>query len=178
VNYPPYLRRKIFYGGKRMTPKAKFVFTRIEGTATRYALSEHTGIEIPRFPAVWTEGPRAGQKYIGLRDTCDRRIIYSCRKYGDLTLELEKARMVTAFSLSERYPTKAYGDFAGGALLIEIPQDKSTITLYFYPGMKPMRQALFREWAAGKLDMSVKIPIMIKERKGIDPESVRSGSVI
>jgi hypothetical protein len=155
-----------------MTPKAIIVITRIEGTATRYDLSEHTGIEIPRFPAVWTEGQRAGQKYIGLRDTCDRRVYCNCRKYGDLTLELEKAHMVTAFSLSERYPTKAYGDFAGGALLIEIPQDKSSITLYFYPDMKPMRQALFREWAAGKLDMAVKVPGIIKERKGIDPELV------
>jgi hypothetical protein len=137
-----------------LRPRAKYVFK--YHSVTRYLLMEHIGESIPRFPATWTQGELAGKQYIGFRETCDRRPGWrNCSVHGGMTLELEHSRMVTALKFSERQPDKAYGDYCGDAVMVEIPADKSSITLYFYADMKQSRAALFRQWLAGDLCTAV-----------------------
>jgi hypothetical protein len=126
-------------------PYAVYVFQKMPEKATRYLHVEHWGGDVQAFPAVWKLGVNKGREYIVLRETADNKLAGS-RAY---CLSGEGNRMFTGLNFTADNPYKAYGDYAGHAMLIEVSGE--TIITTFFSGMKLQAKSLFEAWTAGTL---------------------------
>jgi hypothetical protein len=137
-----------------MKPDAVYIFEQCPGAHTRYKLIEHSGADIPDFPATWVnncKGGKAGEKYIGFRHTVNHKAGHRRFEY---TLELDKARTVTGLNFAyDDNPYIAFGDYGADAVLVRLrfTCTKECITVMFFKGKKEAAQALFQSWAAGEL---------------------------
>jgi hypothetical protein len=84
-----------------MKPYAKYVFEKVPDMTTRYILREHSGADIPNFPAFWKQKghPHEDEGYIVFRETQDTRPGWRFTH----ALSLEKNRMCYGLN------TKLYG---------------------------------------------------------------------
>jgi hypothetical protein len=135
-----------------MKPYAKYVFEQLPESKTRFILREHSGADIPNFPAVWKQKghPHQGEKYIVFRETQDNhpRVQYSH------SLSLEKNRMCTSFNFIYDFPMKARGDYGDDAVLIQFSEDQTVLTIWFFENMKNQGIPLLMQWKAGELELS------------------------
>jgi hypothetical protein len=148
-----------------MRPDSVYIFNQCQNAHTRYKLHEHRGIDIPNFPAQWAKnckGGKAGEKYIGFRETVEHRPGHRQFRY---TLERDSARVVTGFDFAPDFPRRAFGDYGGDALLIEFSDDTQRLTIMFFKGQKHAAQALFQSWVAGETaEMAADaLPLAIKK---------------
>jgi hypothetical protein len=135
-----------------MKPEAVYIFEKCPRSSTRYKLAGHRGTDIPNFPAQWVKNGKAGkagEKYIGFRDTAVNN--RPGHRQFSHTLELDKGRTVTGLNFSPEYPRQAYGDYGSDALLIEFSETGERLTILFFIGRKEAAQALFQSWTAGEI---------------------------
>jgi hypothetical protein len=131
-----------------MKPYAKYIFEKLPEFATRYILTEHSGVDIYAFPAIWRQKhhPYLGERYIVFRETQDTR---PGQRFTH-ALSLEGNRMVTGFTFVPEFPRIAWGDYANDAILIEFSDDWTVLTLYFFRGMKGQSRSLFERRISGE----------------------------
>jgi hypothetical protein len=112
-------------------------------------LLEHSGADIPNFPAVWKQKghPHQGEKYIVFREVQDTRP----GKRFTHALSLEKNRMCTGFRFLLK--NTAYGDYGNDALLIEFSEDRTKLSIWFFEGKKDKAYFLFEKWMEGKMKL-------------------------
>jgi hypothetical protein len=157
-------------GGSKMNSIiSKYCFEKIPETATRYILREHSGADIPTFPAVWKKGKNKGKSYIGYRPTQNNRPGH--RQFSE-SISLENNRMFTGFNFDTVHNHKACGDFLTHGVLIEFSTDWKILTIYFIKDAKHEAAAYFEKWVNGELSLTVEkdiLPVTGGQKK---PESI------
>ncbi|MFP3091404.1 hypothetical protein LQZ21_13875 [Treponema sp. TIM-1] len=131
-----------------MKPYAKYIFKKLPNMATRYILREHSGNDIPNFPAFWKQKghPHEGEGYIVFHETQNSRP----RMRFTHALSLENNRMCTGFRFLFKIHT-AYGDYGNDAMLIDFSDDWIKLTVWFFKDKKETAYFLFEKWTDGKL---------------------------
>jgi hypothetical protein len=134
-----------------MKPYAKYIFEKVPAMNTRYILREHSGFDIPDFPAFWKQKGHLheGEGYIVFRETQDTR---PGMRFTH-ALSLEKNRMCTGFRFLIGNKAIAYGDYGDDALLIEFSDDWTKLTIWFFEGKKNKAYFLFEDWTDGKMKL-------------------------
>jgi hypothetical protein len=149
-----------------MKPDSIYVFEQCLLAHTRYKMIEHSGADIPDFPAQWVnngKAGKAGEKYIGFRETVNHK---SGHRQFSHTLELDKGRTVTGLNFAPDNPRRAFGDYGMDALLICFSETWGRITIQFFTGKKEAAQTLFQSWTAGEIPETAAaeaLPLEIKK---------------
>jgi hypothetical protein len=132
-------------------PYARYVFEKLFKAGTRYILREHSGVNIPDFPAIWKSPshPHKGEKYIAFRETQAQR---PGQRFTH-ALSLENNRMCTGLNFSLDFPQKSYGDFSNDAILIEFYVNRTWLILWFFEGIKMQSETLYNQWISGRLEL-------------------------
>jgi hypothetical protein len=133
-----------------MKSYAKYIFEKLPNMATRYILREHSGADIPDFPAFWKQKghPHEGEGYIVFRETQDTR---PGMRFTH-ALSLEQNRMCTGFRFLFNIHT-AYGDYGNDALLFEFSDDWTELTIWFFENKKEKSYFLFEKWMDGEMKL-------------------------
>lgn len=131
-----------------MTADSLYRFGRSPTASTRYLLAEHRGADVSGFPAVYVRGVNRGTAYVGFRETVNSRPGH--RRFTH-TIEGAGGRTFTGLNFSTENPRKAYGDYGNDALLVEFSENRETLTVLFFRGMKESARSLFQSWTAGRL---------------------------
>jgi hypothetical protein len=132
-----------------MRPYSVYIFEKVPEFKTRYILTEHSGVEIADFPAVWIQKNHqyVGEKYIVFQPMN----IFHARQRFTHALSLEKSRMVTGLKFTTEFPRLSWGDYGKDAILIEFSEDWNELTILFFEGLKPLSYSLFERAVAGEL---------------------------
>ena len=134
-----------------MKPYARYLF---ESPSPRWnhRLIEHTGNDVPDFPAVWLP-PNAPQYAIGVKSINIKEIQDNTQYTHAL---LKRDIMCAGINISNR--SSGYGDFGDYALLAEIGKNSfngiryiSLLNIWFFKDMKQQSEILFDQWISGEL---------------------------
>ena len=134
-----------------MRPDSIYVFEKCPAAHTRYKLIEHTGADVPNFPAVWLvncKGGKKGERYVGYRNKVTQKI---GGRHFDFALELDGGRIVTGLNFTPEFPGRSCGDFNGDGLLVEFSDSGNHLTVWFFEGMANQKQSLFQKWISGEI---------------------------
>ena len=147
-----------------MRPDAVYTFEKCPAAPTRFKLIEHTGADVPNFPAVWkvnSPGGKKGEQYVGFRDKVVQK---PGGRHWDYAIELwkekyltesgkpaTKTKQCTGFNFDPKFPGKSCGDYEGYGLLIKFSDDWRRLTIWFFEGMANQKQSLFQKWVAGEM---------------------------
>jgi hypothetical protein len=131
-----------------MKPDAVFVFTLSPEAHTRFIETLHAGADIAGVPACYKVGVNKGKRYIGFRETVQKKPGH--RKF-EYCVELDRGRMVTGLNFTPETPRRSFGDYGGHAVLVELSETGDTITMYFFLGRKEAAQTIFEKWNCGEL---------------------------
>jgi hypothetical protein len=140
------------------------------GSHTRYNEKEHSGADVPDFPAVLKrkgkDGTPKGTRYVTFEQVQDKSghikkydyaIGLGSEKVKGEGKKKRKRKNCTSFSFSPEYPHKCAGDYKGYATLIELTPDEKELTVRFFKDEKLPKVTLFERWVNGELPDTVEI---------------------
>ncbi|MDR2632756.1 MAG: hypothetical protein LBC51_03920 [Treponema sp.] len=131
-----------------MNADAVFVFTQSPAAHTRLIETLHTGADIADFPAIYKVGANKGKRYIGYRETVQKKPGH--RQFTHC-IELDRGRMVTGLNFTPEMPRRSFGDYGGHAVLVELSKTRDKIIMYFFLNEKEAAQTIFEKWNCGEL---------------------------